>query len=308
MKQIIFFSLLGIGISACKKEETTTTLPNSQKDDHQTTETHYVDANGIRYAYRTLGEKKAIPLVMISSLGSSMDDWDPAITNGLAQNHYVVLFDIQGVGLSGGKTSTTIETMANGTVDFIRALGFDQVDLLGFSMGSFISQQIALTQPTLVSSLILTGTGPKGAIGLANLPNLLAASANLSPEESFLRFGFTNSDESIEAGKKAYARIHQRTVNRDLPPSEESVAAQVQAVLRWAQTAPEALNELASIPIPVLIAQGEADIPVPVENAVNMSKYIPNAHLVTYPDAGHAAIFQYPDKFVQAANQFLKDR
>jgi len=307
IKQFIFIILLGIGISSCKKDEVQTAPQPVAKDYHQSAETKFVNADGVKYAYRELGEKTGIPIVMISSLGSSMDDWDPAITNGLAQKYKVILLDIPGVGRSSGKTPNTITDMGKRVADFIQALGLSRINLLGFSMGSFISQQIALTKPDLVNKIILTGTGPKGAVGLSNLPNLLAASANLSAEDSFLKFGFTSSAKSIKAGRLAYERVQKRKADRDLPVSKESAGAQVQAVLDWAQPAPNALNELTSISQPVLIVQGEADIPVPVENAINMSRNIPHTRLIVYPDAGHAAIFQYPDLFVQEALDFLTE-
>ena len=172
-------------------------------------------------------------------------------------------------------------------------------------MGSFISQQVVLTNPTLINKLILTGTGPKGSEGLSNLPSLLAAAAGLSTEDFQLKFAFTSSPASIAAGKRSYERIQKRTVNRDAPVSGESSTAQVKAVLGWAQPYPDAFKELKTITQPVLIAQGQYDLPVPVINAINMSHSIPGAKLIVYPDAGHAAFFQYPDEFVTAALEFL---
>jgi pimeloyl-ACP methyl ester carboxylesterase len=299
--QLGLFISFGVGMTACKKDDATPV----NTDYHQTATTKFIEAGNVKFAYRELGDNTGIPVVMISPLGGSMDDWDPAITNGLAAHYKVIIFDIPGVGASSGTTPTNIADMAKAGVSFIKALGLQKVNLLGFSMGSFISQQIVLTEPALVNKIILTGTGPKGAVGLSNLPNLLAASANLSPEESFLKFGFTSSVASINAGKLSYERIHKRTEDRDAPVSQESAGAEVQAVLGWAQPAPDALNELKSIVQPVLIAQGKEDVPVPVENAVNMSESIPNVRLIVYPDAAHAAIFQNSDQFVQAAIVFL---
>jgi pimeloyl-ACP methyl ester carboxylesterase len=301
MKTIYLFALLVTGMTACKNDDT---QPVSI-DYHQTATTKFIDAGNGKIAYRELGDKSGIPVVMISPLGGSMDDWDPAITNGLAAHYKVILFDVPGAGASGGTAATTIADMAKSSVSFIKALGLQKVNLLGFSMGSFISQQIALTEPALVNRIILTGTGPKGAIGLSNLPNILAATANLSAAESFLKIGFTSSATSISAGTLAYERIQQRKENRDAPVSQESAGAQVQAVLGWAQPAPGALDELKSIVQPVLIAQGKEDLPVPVENAINMAESLPNARLIVYPDAAHASIFQYHEQFVQEAVGFL---
>ncbi|QEM11693.1 alpha/beta fold hydrolase [Mucilaginibacter rubeus] len=305
-KQLIILSILALGFASCKKDNgpgkgTSTAIV----DYHQTAATKFIDVAGNSYAYRILGDSDGIPLVMLSALGGSMDDWDPAITNGLAQKYKVIIFDNQGVGSSKGTTPDNIAAMASDAANFIKALGYTKVNIMGFSMGSFISQQLVLTHPELINKIILTGTGPKGSEGLSNLPNLLAAAAGLTPEESLLRFAFTSSAKSIEAGKESYARTQKRTTDRDLPVNEQSGGAQLTAVLGWAQPYPNAFNELKTIKQPVLIAQGQQDIPVPVINAVNLYKNIPNADLITYPDAGHAAVFQYHDEFVQEAINFL---
>lgn len=311
IKRSILFALLGLSaiIVSCSKDNSPASNPGTTKrqvvDYHQTAATQFVTADGTKYAYRVLGDKSGIPLVMLNSLGFSMDEWDPAITNGLAQQYKVILVDVEGVGKSGGITPNNIPDMAKGIVSFIRALGFSKVNLMGFSMGSFITQQIVLTEPALVNRVILTGTGPKGAEGLSNLPGLLASTAGLSQEDFLLKFAFTSSPESIAAGKLSYERIQKRVVDRDAPISPQSSQAEVIAVLGWAQPYPDAFKELTTITQPVLIAQGDNDAAVPVINAINMSKNISNATLIVYPDAGHAAVFQYPDKFVQSALEFL---
>jgi pimeloyl-ACP methyl ester carboxylesterase len=195
--------------------------------------------------------------------------------------------------------------MAKGVVSFIKALGYNKVNLMGFSMGSFISEQIVLTEPALVNKIILTGTGPKGSQGLSDLPKFLAAAAGLTPEQVFLASFFASSRSSQSAGKSAYDRVQKRQVNRDAPVGGESFTNQVKAVLGWAQPNTDALKELQSVTQPVLIVQGQEDALVPVVNAINMSKNLPNAQLIVYKDAGHAAFFQYHDDFVQNALKFL---
>lgn len=302
IKQLAALFCITLSLGACKKEDTP---PPTPVDYHQNASTKFVDVNGTKHAYRELGNQSGIPVLMVAPLGSNMDDWDPAITNGLAQQYKVILFDIKGVGASAGTTPNNIADMANDVTGFIKALNLQKVNLLGFSLGSFISQQIALTTPTLVNKIILTGTGPKGATGLSNLPALLAAGANLSPEANFLRFGFTTSDPSTKAGKLSWQRVQQRTQGRDAAITNESFSAAVQAVLGWAQPNPGALNELKSVKQPVLIAQGKEDVPVPVQNAISMSQSFANAKLIVYPDAGHAAIFQHTDDFIKRALEFL---
>jgi pimeloyl-ACP methyl ester carboxylesterase len=301
VKSSILLIFCGLFIVSCNKDFGHRALV----DYAGTATTQFVAAGETKIAYRVLGNKGGIPLVMISALGNSMDDWDPAVTNGLAQQYKVIIFDIKGVGSSNGSTPDNIEDMADGVVDFIHDLGYSKVNLLGFSMGSFIGQRIALKDPDLVNRIILTGTGPKGAIGLANLPNILAGAVGLTPEEVFLVSFFASSAESQDAGKLSYERIQARTVNRDAPVSQASFGAELTAVLGWAQPDPGALHELKSITKPVLIAQGEKDLLVPVVNAINMSDSIRGARLIVFPDAGHGAIFQYHDAFVAAAIQFL---
>lgn len=307
IKQLVLLGFVGLGLPSCAKDDNDGNPEPVTKDYHQTAVTQFKEVDGVRYAYRELGDQPGVPVLMLSPLAGSMDDWDPAVTNGLAADHKVILLDIEGVGLSGGKTPDSIAGMSNGVIRFIKGLGLQKVNLLGFSMGSFVAQQIALTEPGLVNKIILTGTGPKGATGLSDLPNLLAASANLSAAESFLKFGFTTSSESIRLGQLAYQRIQQRSVDRDPPSSQESAGAQLHAVLSWAQPAPDALNALKSVTHPVLIVQGKEDVPVPVENATHMAEALPNARLVIYPDAGHAALFQNADAFAQEVNSFLAE-
>jgi len=294
--------LLTTSLAACKKDNDN--VPE-KTDDHQVALTQYISTKDGKIAYRIIGQQKGTPVVMVSSLGSAMDDWDPAITNGLALHNKVIIFDLPGVGRSTGKTPDNIADMAKSSVAFINALGLKKVNLLGFSMGSFISQQIILTEPSLVEKVILTGTGPKGSQGLSNLPVLLGSIAGLSPEEVFIKFGFNSSPASIAAGKRSWERVQQRQVDRDLPLTAEASTAELTAVLNWAQPNPEALTELSKITQPVLIVQGEKDLPVPVINAVNMSKSIPNAKLIIYEDAGHASFYQNPEMFVNSSNAFL---
>jgi len=305
-KSVLFSAVLALGLVSCNNDEASGNQPQPVAIDyHQTASTQFVETGGVKYAYRILGDQAGTPLVMLASLGSAMDDWDPAITNGLAQKHKVILFDNRGVGSSSGQVPTTIAEMATDAVAFIKAMGFTKVDLMGFSMGGFVTQQILLTEPALVRKAILTGTGPKGSEGLANLPNIIASTANLTPEETFLTFGFTKSEASLKAGRASYERIQRRKTDRDQPLSQQAGGAQLGAVLAWAKPYPNALNELKVIQTPVLFVQGKNDVPVPVINAINASQSIPNANLVVYPDAGHAAFCQYPDRFVQETVQFL---
>lgn len=305
LKSTFLFSLVGLCLSACKNDHTSPESVTAQTEFHQTAKTQFIETEGARIAYRVLGNAKGMPLILVSSLGSTMDDWDPAVTNGLSQNHPVILFDIQGAGSSVGTTPDNISEMAKGVVAFTKKLGYSKADFLGFSMGSFIVQQIALGEPSMVNRMILTGTGQKGAEGLLDLPQHLAASAGLSAQDAFLKFGFTNSPASISAGKAVYQRIQKRVVDRDQPLGQQSSLAELTAVLGWAQPDPNAFKALETVQQPTLVVQGEQDILVPVINAKRMVEHLPHGKLVLLPDAGHAAFFQNADLFVELAHKFL---
>nr|WP_262706549.1 alpha/beta hydrolase [Chryseobacterium cucumeris] len=244
-------------------------------------------------------------MVLLPGLGGSMDDWDPAVTDGLAKKYKVIIFDNKGVASSKGTTPNTVQAMADDAVDFIKALHYTKVNIMGFSMGGFIAQRIVLTNPSLINKVILTGTGPQGAIGLSNLPNIIAGTAGLSPEASFLKFGFTESAQSIAEGKASFARVQLRTTDRDLSLSDATSNSQFTAVLSWAQPNPDALTEIQKIKNPVLIVHGENDLPVSVQNAKNMAQHLDHAELVIFPDSGHASFYQYHDAFVGKAIEFL---
>jgi len=307
MKNFIFLALLAAttSLASCDKDDDVKQPDTVVVDYHQTATTQFIEAGGTKYAYRVLGKQEGTPLIMLAPLGASMDDWDPAVTNGLAAKYKVIIFDNQGIASSTGTTPSNIADMAKGATTFIKALGYSKVNLLGFSMGSFLGQQIVLTEPALVNKIVLTGTGPKGAQGLSNLPNILAGAAGLSPLESFLYFGFTKSAASRDSGTLVYQRVALRKVNRDTTLSDAASAAAFSAVLGWAQPNENALTELEQITQPTLIIQGEEDLPVPVANAVNMSKHIHNSQLVIFKDAAHASLFQFHTEFVDHVSEFL---
>jgi pimeloyl-ACP methyl ester carboxylesterase len=305
MKSVILIVTLGLGLAFCQKNVESRNSVKDSIDYHQAAVTQFITAGQTKFAYRVLGQQTGIPLVMLASLGSSMDEWDPAVTDGLAQQYKVIIFDNQGVGSSTGVTPDNIPDMATAVVDFVHALGYTKVNLLGFSMGSFISEQILLTNPALVNKVILTGTGPRGAEGLSNLPNLLKQTAGLSPEQTFLVSHFTQSVESQAAGKLSFERIIKRQANRDSAVTNASAYQGLKAVLAWAQPYPDAFTELGKISKPVLIVQGKSDLLVPVVNAYRLANSIPGAKLIIYSDAGHGSLYQYHDQFVQATIDFL---
>ena len=217
----------------------------------------------------------------------------------------MITFDNRGVGASSGVTPTTIEGMARDAVTCIRALGFDQVDLFGFSMGGMIAQVIAHDQPWLVRKMIIAGTGPAGGEGIENVTRVtyLAIARGLLTRQDPKQFlFFTRTPNGRGAAKEFLARLEERTDDRDKAISVGSFRAQLKAIHRWGQQKPA---DLASIHQPVLVMNGESDKMVPTKNTIDLDRRLPNSQLVLYPDAGHGGVFQFHEDFVKRALEFL---
>jgi pimeloyl-ACP methyl ester carboxylesterase len=267
--------------------------------------THTIDVGGVQFAYRQLGPSTGVPVVFLTHLGAVLDNWDPRIVDGIAARHRVITFDNRGVGASGGSTPTTIEEMASDAVAFIRALGFDQVDLFGFSMGGMIAQVIAHEEPRLVRKMILAGTGPAGGDGIdrvTRISYLDIARGLLTRRDPKEFLFFTRTPTGRGAAKEFLARLEERTNDRDKAMSVGSFRAQLKAIHRWGQQQPA---ELASIHQPVLVMNGESDKMVPTKNTVDLDRRLPNSQLVLYRDAGHGGVFQFHEDFVKRALEFL---
>ncbi|HJQ43740.1 MAG TPA: alpha/beta hydrolase [Jatrophihabitantaceae bacterium] len=268
--------------------------------------TRVVSAGGVEFAYRELGPATGVPVVFLTHLAAVLDNWDPQVVDGIAARHHVIAFDNRGVGASTGKTPDTVQAMADDAVTFIKALGFDQVDLLSFSMGGMIAQLIARDQPQLVRKLILTGTGPAGGDGIdkvtkiANI-DMVRGLGTLQDPKQFLFF--TRTANGRKAGKEFLARLKERTENRDKSISLRSYRAQLKAIHRWGL---QESADLSLIHQPTLVANGDSDRMVPSVNSYDLARRLPNSELVIYPDAGHGGIFQFHEQFVAKALQFLE--
>jgi pimeloyl-ACP methyl ester carboxylesterase len=271
----------------------------------KTAPTHTLHAGGVEFAYRQLGPSGGVPVVFLTHLAAVLDNWYPRIVDGIAARHRVITFDNRGVGASSGATPTTIEQMASDAVTFIRALGFDQVDLFGFSMGGMIAQVIAQQQPRLVRKMILAGTGPAGGDGIDKVTRItyLDTARGLLTRQDPKRFlFFTRTPNGRRAGKEFVARLEERTNDRDTAISVGSFRAQLKAIHRWGLEKPA---DLASIHQPALVMNGESDKMVPTKNTVDLDRRLPNSQLVLYPDAGHGGVFQFHEDFVKRALEFL---
>jgi pimeloyl-ACP methyl ester carboxylesterase len=267
--------------------------------------THTIDAGGVRFAYRQLGPSTGVPVVFLTHLAAVLDNWDPRVVNGIAAKHRVITFDNRGVGACSGGTPTTIEQMATDAVTFIRALGFDQVDLFGFSMGGMIAQVIAQEEPRLVRKMILAGTGPAGGDGIdevTRISYLDTARGLLTRRDPKEFLFFTRTPNGRRAVKEFLARLEERTNDRDKAISIGSFRAQLKAIHRWGQQKPA---DLASMHQPVLVMNGESDKMVPTKHTFDLDRRLPNSQLVLYPDAGHGGVFQFHADFVKRALEFL---
>jgi pimeloyl-ACP methyl ester carboxylesterase len=278
-------------------------------------QTNTVETGGARFAYRQLGADTGVPVIFLVHLAGNLDNWDPRVVDGIAAQHRVITFDNRGVGASTGKTPGTIQAMAKDAVAFIRALGFDRVDLHGFSMGGMIAQVIAQDEPELVRKLMLTGTGPAGGKGMKEVVwvaqvdsfrGLLSRQPPGVPSrlraEQFLFF--TRTPNGKREGKAFLARLQERTINRDTPTSVSSYFSQLKACRRWGKEKP---HDLSLIRQPVLLANGDNDRMLPTPNTLDMALRLPNNELVIYPDAGHGGIFQFHEQFVEKALEFLAE-
>jgi pimeloyl-ACP methyl ester carboxylesterase len=268
--------------------------------------TKSVDVNGTNFVYREIGKQGGIPVVFLHHLTAVLEDWDPRVVDGLAAQHHVILFDNRGVGGSGGSTPTTVEEMARDAVAFIGALGFSKVDLLGFSLGGFVSQAIAQQQPGLVRKIILAGTGPAGGEGIANVGAVLqdafgkAGATNKHPKHFLF---FTKTGRGQAAADEFLLSLKERTEDLDTPVRNETIHAQLAAIQAWGKGDAAALATVQHL---VLVVNGDDDVMVPTLNSFALARKLPNAQLSIFPDASHGGIFQYHAAFVQQALAFLQ--
>jgi len=268
--------------------------------------TRTVKVGGVKFAYRELGPDSGVPVIFLNHLAAELDRWDPRVVDGIAARRRVIVFDNRGVGASEGTAPESVAAMARDAIAFIRALGFEQIDLLGFSLGGFISQVIALEEPQLVRRVILAGTGPAGGVGIDQVTritmlDMVKAALTLKHPEYYLFF--TSTPNGRAAARDFLKRLNERTINRDKPVSITAFRAQLKAIHAWGRQAPD---DLSRIKQPVLVANGDHDKMVPSSNSIDVARRLPNAELLLYEDAGHGGIFQYHDQFVPKALAFLE--
>lgn len=273
--------------------------------DWKTVPTRDIEAAGTRFAYRRLGPTAGMPVVLLNHWGANLDNFDPRIVEGLAADRPVYAFDYRGVGASGGEAPLAVKAMAADMIAATRALGLQEVDLVGFSLGGFVAQQILFDAPALVRRAILAGTGPAGGIGIDRVgavswPLIVKGLFTFRDPKTYLFF--TSSADGRSAAKMFLGRLRERTQDRDKAVTITAFRRQLKAIEAWGRQAPQPLD---TIQKPVLVVNGDHDIMVPSENSLGLARRIPGAELCLYPDAGHGGMFQYHEAFLTTAKIFL---
>lgn len=270
----------------------------------ETAKTQFIEANGTRFAYRRIGTKGGTPLIFLQHFTGTMDYWDPAVVNSLAKERTVIVFDNTGVGATNGKVPDNVDQMAKDALVFIHSLGYERVDLLGYSLGGMIAQTLAAEHPELVRKVVLANTAHQG--GGNDLMNVVhqAMEQKTYADPRMVLF-FTKSEKSIAAGKEFLKRVGARKHDRDPEAGPDVAGAQAKAIIVFSTTQDPSNKLLNSINQPVLIVTGSNDSMLPRDSSYTMFKVLKNAQLVMYPDSNHGAIFQYHEQFANEANTFL---
>ncbi|MFD8340616.1 alpha/beta fold hydrolase [Streptomyces solisilvae] len=267
-----------------------------------------VEGKSATYAYRDFGKHgQTPPLVLLQRFRGTIDHWDPAFLEPLAARRRVILFDSAGVGESGGTVPSTVEGMADAAIDFLEALGVTEADLLGWSLGGFVAQMVALERPDLVRRLIVAGSGPGGVPGSPELDPRVPAmmTAETSTEDHFLYLFFGQSEESQQIGKESLARLEPRLSVSKAEVTAQAWGNQLQAIQRWGSGEGSAWSRLEELQMPVLVANGAHDVMVDSGDSFAMARRLKNAVTILYSDAGHAFLFQHPDEFTRIVLDFL---
>lgn len=279
----------------------------SQKTTYTTTPKEFITAaNDIKFAFRRLGPKRDIPIIYFNHLTANLDNCDPRVMDGMSKEHEIISFDYRGVGQTSGEDAKSINEMAKDSIAFIKALGYAKVDIMAFSMGGFISQELMEMEPKLVRKIILAGTGPRGGEGISDVVGLtywdIFKGYLTFVDPKFYLF-FTSTSNGKTAANAFLKRLNERTENRDKRVGIKTLRAQLNAIAKWGHEKPQ---DLSKFTLPVMVINGDNDRMVPTPNSYDMAKRFPNATLHIYEEAAHGAVFQHHDDFVKRALEFYK--
>jgi pimeloyl-ACP methyl ester carboxylesterase len=265
-------------------------------------------SNAIEYAYRDLGEGD-VPLVLLQHFRGNLDNWDPALVDALAANRRVVTFDNVGVAATTGRTPNTIEAMAHDAIAFLEGLDLRRVDLLGFSIGSFVAQDIALIRPDLLRRVVLASSAPQGAAGMHGwAPEVIGAiGAPETNPQGYVDVFFAPTTTSREAGQQAAGRIFGRTTNRDEPTTWQTRQAQYDAVCAWGIPNHALLQRVSAVDLPVFVANGDSDPMILPRYSYLLAGLLPHARVTIYPDSAHGFLFQHHSTFAADVHDFLEE-
>ena len=268
-----------------------------------------VDASDVEYAYRRFGSgsNQQPPLVFLQHFRGNLDSWDPVLVDSIAARREVILLDNRGVGLSTGSVPVTVTQMARDAIAFLDALELEQVDLLGYSLGGMVAQEIALLRPRMVRRLILAGTGPRGGHQMHGWTFDIERVANQADNgvEDLLHIFFEVTETSRALGREYVQRAFSRAEGADRPNGTPVARAQYDAIVEWGIPDESQLNRLAGITQRTLVAAGANDMMIPTVNSQLLVDHLPDARLRIYPDAAHGFLFQYPRQFAELVTEFL---
>jgi pimeloyl-ACP methyl ester carboxylesterase len=273
-------------------------------------QTRYIDVSGARYAYRRFGNSNGgLPLVCLQHFTGTLDNWDPAVVDVLAEDREIILFENAGVGRSSGEVPTSIAQMAEHVLRFVDALTLTRIHILGFSLGGFLAQEIAIARPALIERLVISGSAPEGGAGAGmDRPELIAiyTDGDMPMNEKLKRLFFPATPTGQAAAAAFVDRLQPRGVERDLPAGPQVAPAQLQAMIAWANWTGDVAQKLAKIAHPVLVTNGDNDIMIPTRNSFVLAEGLPNATLIVYPNSGHGALFQHASTYVAHVREFLQ--